>query len=77
MTDHRNAFTPASRHRSRGHAQRLAEHDNTRRATAAKITRKHPHWLVLWGPHSREFWAYPCLNATGFRGKVTRDLAVS
>lgn len=28
---------------------------------AATIGREHPRWVVLWGPYSREFWAYPCL----------------
>ncbi len=22
-----------------------------------------PGWLVMWGAHSRQFWAYPCFDA--------------
>lgn len=33
--------------------------DQQERRTAAQITRRHPHWLVSWGTHSRHYWAYP------------------
>lgn len=29
--------------------------------TAAAIGREHPHWLVMWGVWSREYWAFPML----------------
>jgi hypothetical protein len=37
--------------------------DSFCRRTAVLIERDFPHWLVMWGPYSREFWAYPLFDA--------------
>lgn len=33
--------------------------DNACRATAERINRSRPQWLVLWGCYSHLYWAYP------------------
>jgi hypothetical protein len=45
--------------------------DSFCRRTAVLIERDFPHWLVMWGPHSREFWAYPLFN--GPRGTIAHS----
>ncbi|MGH7869693.1 MAG: hypothetical protein ACREP9_19215 [Candidatus Dormibacteraceae bacterium] len=30
--------------------------------TAQKIEQAHPHWMVVWGLYSREYWAFPLLD---------------
>jgi hypothetical protein len=37
--------------------------DSFCRRTAVLIERDFSQWLVMWGPYSREFWAYPLFNA--------------
>lgn len=37
--------------------------DDSMRAVAERIMEIFPHWLVMWGHYSREFWAYPCFRA--------------
>jgi hypothetical protein len=32
------------------------------REIAARIESEHPGWLVIWGPYSREFWAFAYLH---------------
>lgn len=27
---------------------------------AKRTERDFPRWLVMWGPYSMEYWAYPC-----------------
>jgi len=34
------------------------------RATADRLMAVFPHWLVIWGPYSREFWAFPCFDVS-------------
>jgi hypothetical protein len=36
-----------------------ARYDEDQHDTAAQIQALHPRWLILWGAHSRRFWAYP------------------
>lgn len=36
--------------------------DQQRRYAAGQIQQQHPHWLVMYGPHSRKIWAYPAFN---------------
>jgi hypothetical protein len=38
-------------------------HDEHERAIAAQAERDHPHWAVLWGTHTRHYWAYPRFQA--------------
>jgi hypothetical protein len=38
------------------------EHDDRCRELAARIESEHPGWLVIWGPYSREFWAFAYLH---------------
>lgn len=38
------------------------EHDDICREVAARIESEHPGWLVIWGPYSREFWAFAYLH---------------
>lgn len=45
--------------------------DSFCRRTAALIERDFPQWLVMWGPYSREFWAYPLFNAP--RGTIAHS----
>jgi hypothetical protein len=33
--------------------------DDACRATAERINRNRPQWLVLWGCYSHLYWAYP------------------
>jgi hypothetical protein len=33
--------------------------DDACRATAERINRTRPQWLVVWGSYSRLYWAYP------------------
>ena len=33
--------------------------DEHEQRTAARIDRDHPRWLILWGAHTRPFWAFP------------------
>jgi hypothetical protein len=33
--------------------------DDACRATAERINRSRPQWLVMWGCYSRLYWAYP------------------
>jgi signal transduction histidine kinase len=37
------------------------DHDERCQEIARRIEQAHPCWLIIWGLHSREFWAYPCL----------------
>ena len=37
--------------------------DPQERELAARLTRRTVHWLVLWGPYSRAYWAFPCFAA--------------
>jgi hypothetical protein len=37
--------------------------DPDQRRAAARIERDHPQWLILWGAHTRLFWAFPCFQA--------------
>ena len=37
--------------------------DDQERQVAAEIEQSHPQWVVLWGYHSRSFWAFPCFQA--------------
>lgn len=32
--------------------------DRQRRSEARMIEARYPRWVVLWGPHSRRFWAF-------------------
>lgn len=36
-----------------------ARYDPQSRRAAVQIQLRHPNWLILWGPYSREFWAFP------------------
>jgi hypothetical protein len=40
-----------------------ANPDDLGRATAQRIERDHPGWLILWGYHSRLYWAFPRFQA--------------
>jgi hypothetical protein len=37
--------------------------DDSMAAIAGRIVEVFPHWLVMWGAYTREFWAYPCFRA--------------
>lgn len=50
---------PSERPAGRG-ARRA--YDQRERQIAARIARDFPRWLVIWGLHSRRFWAYPCFR---------------
>lgn len=36
-----------------------AIYDPDKREQATRIERAFPHWLVMWGAYSRQFWAFP------------------
>jgi hypothetical protein len=38
-------------------------YDHRQRQEAARLQRGHPAWLVLYGPHSRQFWSFPAFAA--------------
>ena len=33
--------------------------DRARREQAARVEEVFPGWLVMWGPYTRQFWAFP------------------
>jgi len=37
--------------------------DPQEHTTAARIERGNPRWLVIWGTHSRRYFAFPRFNA--------------
>jgi len=37
--------------------------DDAERQVADEIEQSNPQWLVLWGYHSRLFWAFPYFRA--------------
>ena len=60
--------------------QAAQPYDEHERRTAAQIGRDHPHWLILWGTHSRLWWAYPRFRArpgTIISATTTRELLTS
>jgi hypothetical protein len=42
----------------RGH-----RYDPGQRLTAARIQQASPHWLLMWGTHSRRYFAFPLFAA--------------
>ncbi len=38
-------------------------YDPSQRLVAARIQHTSPHWLLMWGPHSRRYFAYPLFGA--------------
>ncbi len=38
-------------------------YDPSQRLTAARLQHTNPHWLLMWGPHSRRYYAYPLFGA--------------
>lgn len=42
-----------------GSAADPQEHD-----TAARIEHSNPRWAIIWGTHSRRYWAFPRFTAT-------------
>lgn len=39
------------------------DYDDDQRRIAAHLNQAHPNWHVMWGAHSRLFWAFPLFNA--------------
>lgn len=37
-------------------------YDPDQRELAEGIGGAFPRWIVLWGTHSRQFWAFPCFR---------------
>jgi hypothetical protein len=37
--------------------------DEQERRAAAQMERDHPGWAVLWGTHTRLYWAFPTFHA--------------
>jgi hypothetical protein len=37
--------------------------DPDQRNAAARIEHDHPQWLIVWGAHTRLFWAFPRFQA--------------
>ena len=35
--------------------------DESNYGTARQIENGHPHWMVVWGLYSRQYWAFPLL----------------
>jgi hypothetical protein len=40
----------------------MGRYDLAQYREAARLQQAHPAWLVLYGPHSRHFWAYPAFD---------------
>jgi hypothetical protein len=38
-------------------------HDPAQRRAAARLSRRYPHWEILWGTWSRRFWGFPRFDA--------------
>jgi hypothetical protein len=38
-------------------------YDPAQRRAATRLTLRNPRWLILWGTHSRIYWAYPRFEA--------------
>jgi hypothetical protein len=38
-------------------------YDPGKRAAAARLSLDYPGWLIMWGPHSRLYFAYPAFDA--------------
>ncbi len=38
-------------------------YDPRERLTAARLQHTNPHWLLLWGTHSRRYYAFPLFTA--------------
>jgi hypothetical protein len=37
--------------------------DDQQQRFAAQMQRDHPDWVIMWGYHSRLYWAFPLFNA--------------
>jgi hypothetical protein len=37
--------------------------DEQEQRTAARLEKDHPGWLIMWGYHTRLYWAFPRFNA--------------
>jgi hypothetical protein len=51
------------RERPAGDRPLAHERDRDQRRLAARIGEAFPHWLVMWGAYSRQFWAFPRFRA--------------
>ena len=58
-----STITPAGRGRPRSPAGLPRRYDLSERLTAARLTHRHPHWLILWGSHSRCYFGFPLFSA--------------
>lgn len=38
-------------------------YDLAQQRDAAELSRQFPNWYVMWGVHSRVFWAFPLFSA--------------
>jgi hypothetical protein len=39
-----------------------ARYDEREHTAAARIGKRNPHWLIIWGTYSRLFWAFPLFD---------------
>lgn len=47
------------------------DRDREQRRQAARLAEVFPYWVVLWGPWSRRFWAFPCFGVP--RGTIAHS----
>ncbi len=59
--------TPAEPGTSSGEAG-SPRYDPSQRLTAARIQQANPGWLLIWGTHSRRYFAFPLFGAA--RGTI-------
>lgn len=38
-------------------------YDADQRRTAGQLNQHYPQWYVMWGAHSRRYWAFPLFSA--------------
>lgn len=41
----------------------IVRYDAHERQIAAQLQRDNPRWFIMWGCHSRRFWAFPLFSA--------------
>jgi hypothetical protein len=47
--------------------------DEQEQRAAARIDRDHPRWLILWGAHTRLFWAFRAPRGASLHSRRSRE----
>lgn len=62
---------PRGRRAGPGRLSLMHERDRAERQLAARLGKAFPHWHIMWGAWSRQFWAYPLFRAP--RGTIAHS----